>query len=52
MFNFFLDIRLHDSLLTQVAVNKADPDTILQNVHCSYSYVNDACAVGCLLLKN
>ena len=38
--------------VTQVKANKANPDMILQNVQCSYSYVDDACAVGCLLLKN
>ena len=36
----------------QVAANKANPDMILQNVQCSYSYVDDVYAVGCLLLKN
>ena len=38
--------------VAQVAANKANPGMILQNVQCSYSYVDDACAVGCLLLKN
>ena len=38
--------------VTQVAAKKADPDMILQNVQCSYSYVDDPCTVGCLLLKN
>ena len=57
MFNFFLTLGYMivcctKNEVTQVAVNKANPDTILQNVHCSYSCVNDACAVGCLLLKN
>ena len=52
--NFVLNDRLHDSLLYKKSSysNKANPDMILQNVQCSYSYVDDACAVGCLLLKN